>query len=671
MILDAKNPAWRLPKPVKVTYHFLIAAMLLLLTPNLALSQNRSGDAKPGLIQVHFNGGGFSRPKDASIIPQIYFDTGTEHGMYCRFLLGSMRIPTSKEITFSAEADDGLMLSIGDRKIIDDGGSWGAGEREGTLTAREGDRLPLDVEFYQHSGAAHLRLFWAWEGRPRELVPADALFHSAADLERAGEMVNGDLVPRMPDLKPGVRVGPIYEPDGPHSGRLPADAGPIALDPGPQLFLDEYLIESATNVARKPILLQRDPEIPNPMITGAKDNGDRNFQPLLSCLRDPQTGRFRFWYNIGIDSGTSGLGYLESADGIHWERPHRQLPKPNNINFGVGVIDEGLDSKPAGERYKMAFFGKAGIAEIWASPDGLDWTYYSHGPVPTNDIINLARDTARNRYIITHVAPTVPMDGYKGGTQNAPEGYRRIVGQSVSPDLKQWTTPRRIIMPGEKDEGITEYYGVGGLRNRGELIVGMLKVLRDDLPADPGGEVHGIAYTVVAWTRDGENWLREREPLIDRDHTPGSWDHAHAWADVQLPVDDEVYIYYGGYKGGHKVNRFEERQVGLIKMLRDRYIAREAGAKPGLLRTPPVIIKGTQMTVNVEPTAADGEVRVQAVDETGKPLSGFAFADCAPVTADQVAALVKWSGKLADLNGKPVRLEFSLKNARLYAFDVE
>ena len=61
---------------------------------------------------------------------------------------------------------------------------------------------------------------------------------------------------------------------------------------------------------------------------------------------------------------------------------------------------------------------------------------------------------------------------------------------------------------------------------------------------------------------------------------------------------------------------------------------------------------------------------MQVVDEAGAPVPGFAFADCAPVTADHVAAPVRWSGDPARLRGRPVRLEFSLKNARLYALGV-
>jgi hypothetical protein len=224
-------------------------------------------------------------------------------------------------------------------------------------------------------------------------------------------------------------------------------------------------------------------------------------------------------------------------------------------------------------------------------------------------------------------------------------------------------------MPGDRDPGITEFYSLGGLLARGGLLIGMLKVLRDDLPCDPGGPRDGIGYTVLAWTHDGENWIRDQTPLLDRDHTPGSWDHAHAWIDCQLPVGDEVYLYYGGYARGHKVNRFEERQVGLVKMKRDRYVARAAGDQAGRLVTPPVVLQGKRLSINAD--ARGGEISVQLLDLGGTPIPGFSAAEAGAFSGDAIAAPIRWRRPLTDLAGRPVKVAFSLKHARLFAFYLE
>jgi hypothetical protein len=263
---------------------------------------------------------------------------------------------------------------------------------------------------------------------------------------------------------------------------------------------------------------------------------------------------------------------------------------------------------------------------------------------------------------------STPQDGYKGSTPNAAEGYRRLVGQSTSGDCVKWTPARRIIAADDRDEGVTEFYGIGPVIARGDLLLGTLKVLRDDLPPEPGGEKTGIGYTVLAWTRDGETWQRDREPFMDRNPEPGTWDRAMTWGDCLLPVEDEVFIYYGGYARGHKVERFTERQIGLARMPRDRYVSRDAGADGGSLRTPALLFEeAAELALNAE---VAGELRARALGAAGTPIPGFEAADCLPIRGDSLRHRVQWKRPLASLAGRPVRLEFVMSDARLYGMEL-
>lgn len=436
----------------------------------------------------------------------------------------------------------------------------------------------------------------------------------------------------------------------------------IRLSSGPHLFIDDYLIAHQTNLKRA---INQPTRLPQPLVTGKEDG---NFQPYLTVLRDPQTKRFRIWYDVAVNASQAHIGYMESEDGIHWIHPHRVLDDPATISFGMCVLDEGEKFSDPARRYKLAWW--TGGLWIAYSAEGLKWTPAQPRPVLTgiSDIIFLARDPIRNRYLATFKMDSTPADGYKGSTPNAPEGYRRCVGQSVSQDCINWTPPRYIFKPDEKDEGITEFYSVAGVIARGDLLIGVLKVLRDDLPCDPDGPANGIGYTVLAWTRDGENWQRDREPFFDRNHERGTWDHAMAWMDYQLIVDDEVYIYYGGYARGHKVERFTERQIGLARMKRDRYVSRDAGDAQGVLRTPLVTLDAPRMTVNAN---VDGELRARILDEAGKPLKGFNWMDCTTIRGDSLTHPVRWKGDLASLRGKPVQLEFALRQGKFYGFELE
>jgi len=61
-------------------------------------------------------------------------------------------------------------------------------------------------------------------------------------------------------------------------------------------------------------------------------------------------------------------------------------------------------------------------------------------------------------------------------------------------------------------------------------------------------------------------------------------------------------------------------------------------------------------------------VRVQACDLNFKPLDGFTFDDCVCLQGDELHAPVRWKNKTPqDLIGQPVRLEFELFEAQLYA----
>jgi len=241
------------------------------------------------------------------------------------------------------------------------------------------------------------------------------------------------------------------------------------------------------------------------------------------------------------------------------------------------------------------------------------------------------------------------------------------VGQSFSDDCVTWSEPQRIIVPDEQDEGVTEFYSIGNVIARGGLLIGLLKVLRDDLPAEAGGDVAGIGYTCLAWTRDGNTWHRDRLPFMDRNPSPGTWDRAMTWGDCLLPVDDEVFIYYGGYARGHKVERFKERQIGFARMKRDRFVARDAGVEEGTLRTVPFVLCGKNLSINAN---VNGALRVAMLDERGAIVEGFSLDDFDRIQGDSLAHLSHWKHPLETLNGKTVQLLFSARQARLYAFEL-
>lgn len=634
-----------------------VAALGLLAPPSI-------GQPQPGLVWVMFHDTALQRPAGHGVDARLDL-TLTGYHDCSRLWLGSLVSPVGGDIVLLAEAAQGVRVYLGGACVID---GWGPDKaRQGPWRAPAGQRVALRVEWYHLGGEAHLRLFWSSAGRPAELIPPEAFAHDEADAAHVAAIAAGEEVVmvgnRGPAPAPRYDFPPapagdeenkagIYEPG---VGREP---GPVRLGPGPHLLLDDRLVEYASGVVRRVERPQRDPAIPNPLVTGAEDHC---FQPYLTVLREP-SGRFRIYYgSYGDDRDpiVSHISTLESDDGIHWRRPARVLTDPAPIQFGNSVVDRGPEAPDPARRYALAWYFGGGMM-LATSADGLDWNLLAPYPVVrhNHDIVNLCWDPLRARYVATISVYTTGA----GWT-----GTRRVTMQTASTDLQRWSKPHYILTPTVGDDGETQFYAMNGHLFRGELWIGLVKVLRDDLRADGvPDDAFGVGYTTLAWSRDGEHWVRDREPFFEPDPTPGAWDHAHAWIDYQLPVGEQVYLYYGGYRTGHKANRFEERQIGLVRMTRDRYVAREATAE-GRLRTPLVVIEGDRLSVNA---AVRGELRVRLLDADGSPLPGYDWADVAPITGDATAHPVRFARPLAAVRGRPLRLEFGFRAARLYGIDV-
>ncbi|MCB9768703.1 MAG: hypothetical protein H6752_10950 [Candidatus Omnitrophica bacterium] len=473
---------------------------------------------------------------------------------------------------------------------------------------------------------------------------------------------------------------------------------PVDLRWGPQLFVDDFLIaeqEGLSKTTHSPTRYEGNP------ILGHEQG---TTQPYVTVVRDPETQKFRMWYNRDIGK-ESCVAYAESEDGKNWTVPnlgiHGEANKlfpissPFQNGYGVSVLDEGLEACDPNRRFKCVWWGQEkewpegdpGL-RVAFSPDGLHWTKYESNPVLPDfselpyfevddirkaygigDITDVYWDEFRNRYGVMLKTPAIPSDGYEGGPK-ARTYIRRLVSTSISNDFVNWLRPWRVILP-EEDEGLLEFYGVGGPIARGSLLIGFVRMLHDDLPADPGGEAEGIGYAVLATSRDGIRWERHDDIFLDRAENSDAWDHAMTWIGCCLDVGDEMFIYYGGYKRGHKIEAKTERQLGLATMPLDRFVSRDAEGK-GSLRTVQCYLRdGKEKALTLNADASKGSIRVQLRDNHGEVIDGFSFEDCEPITRDGLHIPVRWKSKsLDDLLAATLHLEFEMENASLYGFDV-
>lgn len=450
--------------------------------------------------------------------------------------------------------------------------------------------------------------------------------------------------------------------------RLP-DAPP-AWVPGPHLMLDETLVAKRDGLSR---VIYRPSRWPDPIVTGYEDDCT---QPWLTVVRDPQTRRFRLWYNIQPDHNKPDrfIAYMESEDGIHWIRPYRVLKTPP-LQTGASVVDEGPSCVDPSRRFKLAWWKDGGL-QVASSPDGMTWTALGDGVVLkiNHDITAIDWDPIRGRY----------MGLLSRSMTEGPYRDLRIPHQSVSSDLIHWKEPLwEIVRPDPEakiEKGQTQFYGMSAAIARGNLLVSMVKVLRDDLNCEPdkkASELHdaerrfaGIGYTVLAWSHDGEHWNRDTQPFLDRSSRPGTWDRAMAWVDDQIVVGDFTYLYYGGYRWGHKAERFTGREIGFAQIPRDRYAGFTAGDTRGHLITRTAALHASQLSLNAQVDVRTGELKVRILDENGKSFPGFDWEDCASIRGDRIDHAIHWKQNLGTLENKSVCFELQLRNATIYSFDL-
>jgi hypothetical protein len=100
----------------------------------------------------------------------------------------------------------------------------------------------------------------------------------------------------------------------------------------------------------------------------------------------------------------------------------------------------------------------------------------------------------------------------------------------------------------------------------------------------------------------------------------------------------------------------------------DGFVSMDAPPVGGTLVTRPVIFKGDRLRVNIH-TAGSGSAKVALLDADGNAIPGFTADDCETIETDAIDHEVRWKAgpDVGALAGKPVRVQWTMRNAKLYA----
>lgn len=138
-----------------------------------------------GLVGRYYNGAGFDVQAAMRIDPQVFFDWGSgspdpavNPDNFSARWLGEIVPRYTEQYFFYTKSDDGIRLYVNDVLVIDNwtphGGTWDVGYI--TLTA--GEHYDIRVEYFEVTGDALIKLYWASTQQLFEAVPVDCLFVS-------------------------------------------------------------------------------------------------------------------------------------------------------------------------------------------------------------------------------------------------------------------------------------------------------------------------------------------------------------------------------------------------------------------------------------------------------------------------------------------------------------
>lgn len=498
---------------------------------------------------------------------------------------------------------------------------------------------------------------------------------------------------------------------------------PIEIGLTPQLFIDDHLIDNrfalkqnAENVLRRfhlpvkhgtqPVLVDPDAA---PSYFGVAYDGDAKL--------------FRLWYQANVPvvigekakkGGVMGLRhvrYAESKDGVNWTLPELGLHefrgnKNNNISFmrpgtfehksqgfgisSVHIMD--MAEMPEADRHGYKFLmtytqrGNGPKEEdktqvyLIGSKDGIHWDRAGQKSIVTGSITDGWMGILYDPLLKKYVGFCRPRDRYDSGGPVAPSnadfhpspdarrnellysGVVRRIGRIESDELWQqreaW--PRTLFLPDAVDlkNNATAHMSMAAKHHAG-IYFGFLH------PYDP----HELVWTELVLSRDGKSFERTHQAVV----SPGgadAWDSKQTWAIPDwFEVGDEWWFYYFGGNSPPNLPFQKDTKwgIGLAKVRKEGFVSIAAPDGGGVIITRLLKWPGGDLLVNCD---AAGEVRVRVSSKQRRPFPGFNYADCTPITGNNVRHKIAWkNNSLGELKGQEVRLEFYFsKKADLYAF---
>ena len=373
--------------------------------------------------------------------------------------------------------------------------------------------------------------------------------------------------------------------------------------------------------------------------------------------------------------------YAESKDGVTVTRPQLGLisfggNKNNNaILADVGAVTHNfapfLDTRPgvpASERFKAVGGSSQSGLIAYVSEDGIHFRKLREEPIITGGAFDSQNNVMWSEHEQCYICY---FRTFRNGV--------RWITRTTSKDFLNWTEATDMTFGDAPNEHLYTNQTVAYFRaphiyigtaarfwpGRRSLTDQQVAAIELDSPNSYPGLKKETSDAVLLTSRGGTRYDRTFLQSLVRPGTDlKNWtarSNYPARGIVQTgPTEMSIYIQRAYGQPSHHLERLTFRVDGFASI--------HADYEPGELVTKPFTFTGKQLTLNLSTSAAGG-VKVEIQDAAGKPIPGFALADCQELNTDDLARVVSWKAgaDVSALAGKPIRLRFHLKDADLYA----
>lgn len=470
------------------------------------------------------------------------------------------------------------------------------------------------------------------------------------------------------------------------------------------------------------------PDPRNPLLAPGRPWDAGGVMAHGTVLRDPLDGRWKAWQvSTPAEPVLDGLQarherqrrltYLESPDGVRWERPalpfvrwpgHERTNILLDLDSGGTAVYASVLVNPGDPAWPYEMFvmrgplygGRAenrvghlpGPADRlgtyrYRSRDGKAWEL-REGPIHPavgggGDVSYVYRDPDGSYFSYFKTYPPARPGDRLIPYDNNPRGGLRSVARRTSPDGRTWGDDQLVLTRDWRDPDYAQFLEICPVRVDGGYIA--LVTVYDAV-------IQTMCLQLAA-SRDGLHWWRpDRRPALP--NAPlGDYGGGMIWQMHHPIVEGEtLYVYYAGSEGLHgeihdsrlqpQIAVGGDRVGGMQKptlpfntaLCRaawefDRLwalVASAGGATQGEAVTRPQQAAGRTLAVNAR-VKEGGALLAELLDGSGRPLPGFTADDCAAVTGDHHRTTFAWRGG-AVAPAAAERVRFVLRRAFLYGF---